>query len=147
MFSSRSIAASFPSGKVCLGTTNTGNNVEMLLPNINASEFKFCGRIEVVGKQPGIIKWQSNSATFVTADYSNRYIKEEIGSIIPGVSGECQWGPMEKTAVTHAHKNSADSASGFFNFHQDIPQQVFSCLNGKYGRSHILSKNGRHHQS
>ena len=46
--------------------------VQMLLPNFSASEFKFCGIVEMVGKQPGIIKWRSNSTTFATTDYSKR---------------------------------------------------------------------------
>ena len=53
-------------------------------------------------------------------------------------------GPMEQTGVTHAYKYSRSKycAFGSFNFHQDVPQQVFSCSNGKNGSSHILSKNG-----
>ena len=56
MFSSRGSATSFISRWVSSGTTNTGIKVEMLLPNFNASEFKFCGRAETVSKQPGLIK-------------------------------------------------------------------------------------------
>ena len=56
MFSSKGSATSFISRWVSSGTTNTGIKVEMLLPNFNASEFKFCGRAETVSKQPGLIK-------------------------------------------------------------------------------------------
>ena len=145
MFNSTSSAASFPSSKVSSGTTNIGNKVQMLLPNFSASEFKFCGIVEMVGKQPGIVKWRSNSTTFATTDYSNRCIKKRIGSILPGsVSG----GKMKQTVVTHAHKHSGTEGGTFGspNFHQDVPKQVFSCLNGQHGSSHIVSKNGRYHQ-
>ena len=57
MFNSTDSAAGFPSSEISSGTTNTGNKVEMLLSNIKTCEFKFCGRVEVVGKQPGIIIW------------------------------------------------------------------------------------------
>ena len=131
MFNSAGSAVSFPSSEVCSGTTNAGNNVEVLLPNFNAFKFKFCVRVEMVSKQPGIIKWHSNSTVFATTDYSNRCIKERTGSILPGsVSGMgVGGGGMEQTGVTHAYKHSGteDSAFGFFNFHQDVPKQVFSC--------------------
>ena len=57
MFNSTGSAASFPSSEASLGTTNTANKVKILLPNFSASEFKFCGRAEMVGKEFGIIKW------------------------------------------------------------------------------------------
>ena len=62
---------------------------------------------------------------------------------------ERQWVIMEQTEVTHAHKHSGTKGCTFgsFNFHQDVPKQFFSCSNGQYGSSHILSKNGRYHQS
>lgn len=60
----------------------------MFLPNSNASDFNLCERIERVGKNPGIIKWQSNSTAFFKIDNPNRCIEEGIGSILP----ECQWG-------------------------------------------------------
>ena len=56
MFSSRGSANSFLSSGLSSGTTNTGIKVEMLPPNFNASEFKFCGRAETVSKQPELIK-------------------------------------------------------------------------------------------
>ena len=67
----------------------------MLLPNFDASEFKFCGRAETVGKQPGVIKQQSNSASFATTDYSNRCIKKGMGSILQGSASGGQWHKQE----------------------------------------------------
>ena len=61
MFSGKDRATSYLSSEVSSRTTNTDTKVEMLLPNFNASEFKFCGRAKTVGKQPGVIKQQSNS--------------------------------------------------------------------------------------
>ena len=69
MFSGKGRATSFFSTEVVSGTTNTGTKVEMLLPNFHASEFKFCGRAKTVDKQSGVIKQQSNSASFATTDY------------------------------------------------------------------------------
>ena len=101
----------------------------------------------MVGKQPGIIKWQSNSAVFATTDYSNKCMKKGMERILPGsVSGR---GTMEQRGVTHAHKHSGTEGCAFgpFNFHQDLQKQIFSCSNRQYGSSNILIKNRRHHQS
>ena len=61
---------------------------------------------------------------------------------------ECQWGTMEKIGVTYTHKHFGIKGCAFccFNFHQDVPKQVYSCSNVQYGSSHICSKNGKHHQ-
>ena len=88
MFNSTGTTVSFFSSEVSSETTNAGNKDEMLLPNFSAFEFKFCGRVDMVGKQLGIIKWQNNSTRFAATDYSNRCIKEGMESILPGsVSG------------------------------------------------------------
>ena len=67
----------------------------MLLPNFDAFEFKFCGKAETVGKRPGVIKQQSNSASFATTDYSNRCIKKGMGSILQGSASGRQWHKQE----------------------------------------------------
>ena len=91
MFSGKGRDTSFLSSEVSSGTTNTGTKVEILLPNFKASEFKFCGRAETVGKQPGIIKQQSNSKSFVTTGYSKRCIKKGMESILQGSASGGQW--------------------------------------------------------
>ena len=65
--------------------------------------------------------------------------------ILPGIVSV---GTMEQTGVSDPHKHYETEGCAFdsFNFHQDVPKQFFSCSNGKYGSSHILSKNGRHQE-
>ena len=58
-----------------------------MLPICNAYKSQFCGKVEIVAKQPVRIRWRSNNTAVgnTTICNSKRRMKERMGHILPRV--------------------------------------------------------------